>query len=222
MREFRDDQGRPWMLALTVAAAERVRGMVTIDVTEDVEQPDGSVTRQTRAVPFDLIDVENINRTLTLLRTSYGKIGEILYAICRQQVADKNLTKEEFLEGLRGDAMDAATKALEQELVDFFPQGLRRMVRLLGAKMDELAAEMRSRSEAAMEAATIENLGLSGTQSMRPPESLESIPANGPCGSSSSPEIADSKWIGGTPPTSSPNRQTSTRRNTRRAPAPQS
>ena len=85
MREFRDDQGRPWMVALTVAAADRVRGTVTLDVPEDVEQPDGSVRRQTRTVPFDLIDAGNISRTLEVLRSQYGKIGEVLYAICRGQ-----------------------------------------------------------------------------------------------------------------------------------------
>lgn len=215
MKEFRDDQGRPWMVALTVAAAERVRGLVQIDVTDDVAQPDGSVTRQTRSVPFDLIDVGNINRTLEVLRTNYGKIGEVLYAVCRQQVDDKKLSKEQFLEGLRGDAIEAGTKALEEELVDFFPQGLRRMVRLLAAKMDELSAEIRARAEAAMEAATVESLGLSGTPSTRPQASSASTQANGPSETSSSPETAGLRWTGGTRPTSSPNKPTSTKRSTR-------
>lgn len=222
MKEFRDDQGRPWMVALTVAAAERVRGLVTIDVTEDVDQPDGTVARQTRAVPFDLIDVGNINRTLELLRTNYGKIGEVLYAICRQQVEDKSLTKEQFLEGLRGDAIEAGVKALEQELIDFFPQGLRRMVGLIAQKMDELSGEIRQRAEAEMAAATVESLGLSGTRSTRPLESSESIPANGPSDGLSSPEIPDSRWTGGTPPISSRKPPTSTGRNTRQRLARQS
>ena len=96
MREFRDDQGRPWMVALTVAAADRVRGMVTLDVADDVEQPDGSVQRQTRQVPFDLIDAGNISRTLEVLRSQYGKIGEVLYAICRGQCEEKKITREQW------------------------------------------------------------------------------------------------------------------------------
>lgn len=190
MKEFRDDQGRPWMVALTVGAADRVRGLVTIDVTDDVDQPDGSVQRQTRTVPFDIIDAGSIHRTLDVLRSNYGKIGEVLYAICRQQVEDKKLTKEQFLDGLRGDALEAGVKAIESELVDFFPKGLRRMVGLLVAKMDEVAKELMARAEAGLEATTVETLVPSGTPSTKPLASSESIPASGPSETSSSLETA--------------------------------
>lgn len=190
MKEFRDDQGRPWMVALTVAAADRVRGLVTIDLTEDVDQPDGGVQRQTRAVPFDLIDAGNIHRTLEVLRTNYGKIGEVLYAVCRQQVEEKKLTKDQFLEGLRGDALEAGVKALESELVDFFPTRLRKMVGLLVAKMDEMAGELMSRAEAGLEAATVESLVPSGMPSTKPLASSASTPESGPSEISSLPATA--------------------------------
>lgn len=190
MKEFRDDQGRPWVVALTVAAAERVRGLVTIDVTEDVTQPDGAVQRQTRTVPFDLIDAGNISRTLEVLRSQYAKIGEILYAICRGQCDEKKVSKEQFLDGLRGDALDAGVKALESELVDFFPQRLRRMVGLLVAKMDEMAGELLTRAEAGLEAATIETLVPSGTPSTRPQASSDVTPESGLSETSSLPVTA--------------------------------
>lgn len=190
MKEFRDDQGRPWMVALTVAAADRVRGLVTIDLTEDVDQPDGGVQRQTRAVPFDLIDAGNIHRTLEVLRTNYGKIGEVLYAVCRQQVEEKKLTKDQFLEGLRGDALEAGVKALESELVDFFPTRLRKMVGLLVAKMDEMAGELMSRAEAGLEAATVESLVPSGMPSTKPLASSASTQESGPSEISSLPATA--------------------------------
>ena len=191
MKEFKDDQGRPWMVALTVAAADRVRGLVTIDVTDDVEQADGRIERQRRTEPFDMIDAGNISRTLEVLRSQYGKIGEILYAICRKQCDEKKLTKEDFLEGLKGDALEAGVKALEAELVDFFPPRLRRMVGLLVAKMDEMATELTAKAEAGLAAATVESLiGASGMQSMRQPESSASIPASGPSDNSSPLETA--------------------------------
>jgi hypothetical protein len=221
MKEFRDDQGRPWMVALTVASADRVRGLVTIDVTEDVDQPDGSVKRQTRQVPFDLIDAGTINRTLEVLRNNYGKIGEILYAICRSQVEERKLTKEQFLDGLRGDSLEAAQQAIESELVDFFPPGLRKMVGLMVAKVREMAATLMGPAEAELETTTVaELLARSGTQSTNVPASLASTPADGPSGDSSSPETPDSRWTGGTPPASSPSSKTSTGRSTRR-PSPQ-
>lgn len=191
MKEFKDDQGRPWMVALTVAAADRVRGLVTIDVTDDVEQADGRIERQRRTEPLDLIDAGNISRTLEILRSQYGRIGEILYAICRKQCDEKKLAKEDFLEGLKGDALEAGVKALEAELVDFFPPRLRRMVGLLIAKMDEMATELTAKAEAGLAAATVESLiGASGMPSTRPPESSASIPASGPSDNSSPLETA--------------------------------
>ena len=179
MREFKDDEGRPWRLALTVAAALRVKDMVTVETVDE----DG--TRRT--VPFDLVDAASISQTFQVLRTQYAKIGEVLYAILVKQVAEKGLDKEAFLEGLRGDALDAGVKALEAELVDFFPPRLRKMIGLLAAKMDEVANEMLGKAEAGLEAASVTTLmAASGESSGKPQESSASIPASGPSGNSSS------------------------------------
>ena len=187
MKEFRDDQGRPWMVAITVAAAERVRGLVTVDVTEDVEQSDGSVSRQTRKAPLDIIDTSSIANTLQILRSQYGTVGEVLYAICRKQCEDKKISREDFLDGLRGDAIEAGVKAIEEELVDFFPPRLRKMVGLLATKMDEVAAEMLGQAEARMQAATASSLlEQSGTPSTKPQASSASTPESGRSETSSS------------------------------------
>jgi hypothetical protein len=187
MKEFRDDQGRPWMVAITVAAAERVRGLVTVDVTEDVEQSDGSVSRQTRKAPLDIIDTSSIANTLQILRSQYGTVGEVLYAICRKQADEKKISREDFLDGLRGDAIEAGVKAIEEELVDFFPPRLRKMVGLLATKMDEVAAEMLGQAEARMQAATASSLlEQSGTPSTKPQASSASTPDGGRSETSSS------------------------------------
>jgi hypothetical protein len=187
MKEFRDDQGRPWMVAITVAAAERVRGLVTVDVTEDVEQSDGSVSRQTRKAPLDIIDTSSIANTLQILRSQYGTVGEVLYAICRKQADEKKISREDFLDGLRGDAIEAGVKAIEEELVDFFPPRLRKMVGLLATKMDQVAAEMLGQAEARMEAATVASLlEQSGTPSTKPQASSASTPESGRSETSSS------------------------------------
>lgn len=178
MREFRDDQGRPWQVALTIAAAMRVRDSVTVDV-------DG------QKKPFDLVDVASISQTMQVLRGQYTTIAETLYAILNRQVEDRKLTKEDFLDGLRGDALDAAAKVLEQELIDFFPQRLRKMIGLLAAKMDEASAELMARAEAAMEAATTSDLlDQSGLPSGKQPESSASTPENGPSDNSPQPAMA--------------------------------
>lgn len=148
MREFKDDEGRPWRLALTVAAALRVRDMVTVEVDE--VDADGEPTGNKRTVPFDMVDVGTIAQTFQVLRGQFAKIGEILYAILVRQVEERKLTKEQFLDGLRGDSLEAGGKALEEELVDFFPMRLRKMVALLAAKMDEVAADMMAKAEAGL------------------------------------------------------------------------
>jgi hypothetical protein len=181
MREFKDDEGRPWRVVMTCGAAARVKDLVRIDVQEDEEQPDGSVRKVDRSIPFDLIDVSTIGRALEVIRSRYTTIGEVLYAILCRQVDERKLTKEEFLESLRGDSLEAAQRALEEELVDFFPLRLRRMIKQLVERMDELQAELANRAEAQLQKTTVESLlGPSGTPSTRPPEFSESTPTNGP------------------------------------------
>lgn len=173
MREFRDDQGRPWQVALTVAAAVRVKDNVTVEV-------------EGKKMPFDIVDVASISTTMQVLRGQYTTLAEALYYVLVAQVQAKGLTKEQFLDGLRGDALDAGAKALEAELIDFFPERLRRMVGLLAAKMDEASAELMAKAEKAMAEATVSDLlEASGTPSTRRQESSEFIPASGLSESSS-------------------------------------
>lgn len=179
MREFKDEEGRPWRLALTIGSVLRVRDMVTIETVDDA-------TGERRKQPFDMADAGQIAATFQVLRSQYATIGEVLYAILVKQIEERKLSREEFLDGIRGDSLDAATKALEAELVDFFPLRLRKMIALLASKMDEVAGEMLSKAEASLEAATIESLaGQSGMPSGKPQASSESIPASGPSDSSS-------------------------------------
>jgi hypothetical protein len=187
MREFKDDEGRPWRLALTVAAALRVRDMVTVDVDE--LDADGEPTGNRKSVPFDMVDVGTIAQTFQVLRGQFAKIGEILYAILVRQVEERKLSKEQFLDGLRGDSLEAGAKALEEELVDFFPLRLRKMVALLAAKMDEVAADLMAKAEAGL-ADLKAPAGLPGTPSGKPQESSESTPDAGPSGNSLPPAKA--------------------------------
>ncbi len=173
MREFRDDLGRPWQVALTVLAAMRVRDTVTIP-------------RDGQRVPFDLIDLSAIGETMQALRGQYSIVAEALYAICSKQADDRKVSREEFLDGLKGDALDNAAKALEEELIDFFPLRLRKMLGTLAAKMTEATQAALDQAEKQMTETTGEELlALSGTRSGSVPESSASIPESGPTDSSS-------------------------------------
>jgi hypothetical protein len=181
VKEFKDDEGRPWRVALTVAAALRVRDLVTVEV--DQLDADGNATGERKIVPFDIVNVETIAKTFQVLRGQFATIGEVLYAILVAQVEERKLTKEQFLEGLRGDALEAGAKVLEQELIDFFPLRLRRMVGLLAARMDQVAAQLMDQAEKGIETFSLE----SGEPSGRPPESSVYTPEIGP--SANSPQL---------------------------------
>jgi len=186
VREFRDDQGRPWQVALTVAAALRVKDNVTVEIDGEKK-------------PFDLVDVAAIATTMQVLRGQYTTIAETLYFMLLPQMEPKGVSKEQFLDGMRGDALDEAAKCLEQELVDFFPKRLRELVALLVAKMAGASDELLEQERARLEKATVADLiAQSGLQSGSVPESSASTPEIGPFANSSPPETPASKPTGGT------------------------
>lgn len=172
-REFRDDQGRPWLVSLTVESAKRVKACVQI------------VNEEGKQVPFDLLDTAIINQTITVLRSQFIVIGDVLCALLDKQLTDRGITHEQFLDGLRGDALDEARKVVEEEWIDFFPNSLRKMIRLMAQKMTEVHQIMMSRAEAQLENVTIEALvAQSGEQSTKPLESSVSTQPDGHTASS--------------------------------------
>lgn len=170
MREFRDSEGRPWRVSLTVSSAARVKDLVRVvpPPKSEGEPP------PTEAVPFDLIDAGEIARTFQVLRTNFLALGETLYAVLLPEAEAKGLTREAFLDGLRGEALEAGCTALEEELISFFPPRLRGVVSSLAARMTELAAELTTQAEAALRSTP-------GSSSGPVPESSASTPASGPC-----------------------------------------
>jgi hypothetical protein len=146
MKEFRDDQGRPWHVALTVSSAARVKDLVRVVLppkTADEPAP-------TEAVPFDLIDAGEIARTFQVLRSNFSALGETLAALLLPQIIQKGLSKEDFLDALRGESLEQGGLAVEEELVAFFPPRLRGVVTSLSARMTELADEVTKQAEAAL------------------------------------------------------------------------
>jgi hypothetical protein len=143
----------------------RVRDGVTIDVEGEKR-------------PFKIENVAEVSATFHILRTQYTVLAETLYAILCKQVEEKKLTKDDFFDGLRGDALEAAGKALEEELIDFFPQRRRPLARLTAEaheqRMEAVIAEAVAQMREAMTAVTP-----STTQSGKQPESLESTLESG-------------------------------------------
>ena len=168
MKEFRDDKGRPWYVSLTVSSAARVKDLVRVVLPpKSADEP-----APTEAVPFDLIDAGEIARTFQVLRSNFSALGETLYAILLPAIEKAGLTKEEFLDALRGESLEQGGLAVEEELVGFFPPRLRGAIAALSARMKELADQMIDNAEAAIRAR--------GTSSGSVPESSASTPEIGP------------------------------------------
>jgi hypothetical protein len=146
MREFRDHEGRPWHVSLTVSSAARVKDLVRVVLPpKSADEP-----TPTEAVPFDIIDAGEIARTFQVLRSNFSALGETLAALLLPQIEQKGLTKEQFLDGLKGESLEQGGLAVEEELVSFFPPRLRGVVTALAARMTELAETVTKQAEAAL------------------------------------------------------------------------
>ncbi len=96
-RRFGDSEGREWDLTITVAALQRCKSLVGIDLAAKVES--------------DLFD-DLADDPILLCDT--------MAAILRPQMESQNVDDESFAAGLGGDVIDDATQALIESLVYFF------------------------------------------------------------------------------------------------------
>ena len=165
MKEFKDNDGTRWYLSLTVSSAARVRDLVRVTPASGTEKA------------FDIIDAATVAETFQVLRSNYSVIGETLYAILLPEVEKRGLTKDQFLDKLSGDSLDSGARAIEEEIVDFFPPRLRGMVNALLTKLRELTEAVVSKAEAEVMA-----MELPGTSSGSVPASSDATPESGPSG----------------------------------------
>ena len=155
-------------MSLTVSSAARVKDLVRVVLPpKSADEP-----APTEAVPFDLIDAGEIARTFQVLRSNFPALGETLAALLLPQIEQKGLTKEQFLDALRGDSLEQGGLAVEEELVAFFPPRLRGVVTALAARMTELAETVTKQAEAALQTP--------GPSSGSVPASPDSTPTTAP------------------------------------------
>lgn len=110
MKSFTDNAGRVWMLAVNVGAIKRVRALCGVDLNSIIE-----------------LDEKNkpTAKLLERLSTDPVLLVDVLYAVCKPECDSKNVTDEEFDAAMAGDAIDLATSALLDEIIDFFPEAKR-------------------------------------------------------------------------------------------------
>ena len=98
MKQFTDNAGRTWTIAINVDAIKRVKGLLDVNLLEIVE---GTL-------------IERLIRDPVLL-------CDVVYVICKPEADEKNVSDEDFGRAMAGDAIEHATKAVLEELVGFSP-----------------------------------------------------------------------------------------------------
>ena len=162
MKSFTDNKGRTWTLEVTVATIKRVRALCKVDLNSIVEldknnKPSAELLEQLSTDPVLLVDV--------------------LYAVCKPQADKLGITDEDFGEAMAGDAIEHATSALLEEVIDFFPEAKRMVMRKILSASRKFSEAAKRKLEAELNgefenrvASTLEQLtGSSGTA----PESAE-------------------------------------------------
>lgn len=119
MKTFKDNADRTWTVHVNVDAIKRVRSLLGIDLMEAVE---GKLIERLISDPVLLCDV--------------------IYCVCKEEADARHVTDEQFGRAMAGDAIELATSALLEELVDFFPQGKRQLLKKALAKLESLQATM--------------------------------------------------------------------------------
>jgi hypothetical protein len=159
MRSFQDNLGHPWIVTVNVDAVKRVRKLLDVNLLEVAE---GKLLERLANDPVLLCDV--------------------LYVLIKPDADKRNVSDEEFGRAMGGDAILQATEALLEELVDFFPQPKRRLLRTAREKLKIWEAKALAAAEEKLASNELDNrmeLALKnfGNSSGNSPESSASTPA---------------------------------------------
>jgi hypothetical protein len=133
MPTFTDVQGRTWSIDITVATLKRVRGITGIDLLD--------------AVGGTLLD---------RLVSDPVLLGDVLYAVVKPQADERRVSDEDFGRALAGDVVDAATTALLEAFVAFFPSPRRRVLQKAVAKLAGWRAAALTAAEAKLDDPALE------------------------------------------------------------------
>ena len=132
MKSFTDSLGRAWTLVVNVATIKRVRALCGVDLNTIVEVEDGKPSAKL---------LERLSGDPVLL-------VDVLYAVCKPECDQRNVSDEDFGAAMAGDAVEQATDALLDEVIDFFPAAKREAFRRILSASRRFGEAARQRMEA--------------------------------------------------------------------------
>jgi hypothetical protein len=164
MKTFNDNAGRSWTVQVNVDAIKRVRDLAQVNLLEVVE---GKLLERLIGDPVLLCDV--------------------IYCLCKPEADGKSVSDVDFGRAMGGDAIDGATTALLEELVDFFPQAKRRVLAKALAKLRKLESAALAAVETRLDSPELERemtekLAQLSRETLHPPREIlsGSAPASSP------------------------------------------
>jgi len=141
---FKDTAGLEWSLCINVETIKRVRTMLNIDLIDAIE---GKLISQLASDPILLCDV--------------------VYALVKVEADARGVSSDQFGARMGGDAIEFATTALLEELVNFFPLRRRQTLTKALQKFREVeskgAALIDKKLEAINVDSVLENAGFTST-----------------------------------------------------------
>lgn len=160
MKTFTDNAARTWTVQVNVDAIKRVRDLTRVNLLDVV---DGKLLEQLTSDPILLCDV--------------------IYSLAKPEADARSVSDVDFGRAMGGDAIDAATTALLEELVDFFPSARRAVLAKAMTKLKKLQATALAAVEARLDSTELDALMETQlkrlmTSSGSAPESSGSIPAD--------------------------------------------
>ncbi|MGE4157611.1 MAG: hypothetical protein AB7F75_00775 [Planctomycetota bacterium] len=164
MKTFKDNAGRTWTVTVNVDAIKRVRSLLDVNLLDAV---DGKLLERLVTDPVLLCDV--------------------IYCVCKPEADAKNIADEDFGRSMAGDAIEHATTALLEELVDFFPLGKRRVLLKALGKLKTLEAKALAVAEKRIDSPELEAEMEAALNSASPARTIGSSYGNSPVPSASTP-----------------------------------
>lgn len=124
MAQFRDNNHRPFLVAVTIQTVKECRAALGVDLLSIFERPPAGQRDLLSRLAFDPV-----------------LLVDVLFVTCRDQCTREGITDEAFGRSLAGDALADATRAFMEALTDFFPPGQRPALKAILARMEQLTAK---------------------------------------------------------------------------------
>jgi NAD/NADP transhydrogenase alpha subunit len=122
MHIFKDADGREWTVTVNVGTVKKLRALGC-----DIMAEDGGGINSLASDPVAL--------------------AEAIWMVCEEQGQKRSITDSMFYSSLGGDSIEAATDAMINAIIDFFPSARKRLLQKAMDKSRTLKSEMIRRAE---------------------------------------------------------------------------